>query len=302
MVTLSPPLNEKSKSGGVRGKIADQTYIIRLEGAVKTREDLLRCLQRIVSEQLGIREDEVTEKSTWCELGADSLERLETSRIIDDVLKVQIPHEVGERLNTVGETVSYLSTLITGATGEVSNLRLEAATTNQQWAEMMAVRTVTFAKEYGLSYKALPGPGETGVWHLLVRDNDHVVGTLSVVETTGDHQVHQRYGLKFLDTDRVARYAQLAILEPYRKRGIFEMLMESAQRTVLRPKRFTAGWLLYPASQGSSGRLKSLGFTAEASPVTTDFGVCNVLVWRESSFPRINSIGKSLPVVETCPI
>ena len=269
---------------------------------MNTRQDLLRSLQQIVSEQLGVREDEITEKSTWCELGADSLERLETSRLIEDVLQVQIPLQVGERLNTVGETVNYLSALIAGGTEEMSNIRLEAATTDQQWAEMMAVRTQIFAKECGFSFKALPGPGETGVWHLLVRDNDHVVGTLSVVETTGDHQVHERYGLQFPDSDRVARYAQLAILKPYRKRGIFEMLMESAQRTVLRPKRFAAGWLLYPASQGSSCRLASLGFTAETPLVATDFGICHVLVWRESSFPRVNSIGRSRRVVETCPI
>jgi len=54
-----------------------------------------------------------------------------------------------------------------------------------------------------------------------------------VVDTTGDHHAHQRYRLSFAEDDRVARYAQLAILKPYRKRGIMEMLIEAAQRTVI---------------------------------------------------------------------
>src|SRR5437773_460159 len=111
-----------------------------------TKQELLRRLQQIVSEQLGVREHEITEKSTWYELGADSLDRLETSRIIEDVFKVDIPHQVGERLNTVGETVDHILSGM-ALRKDISNIRIEAATTNQQWAEILGIRTQVFSNE-----------------------------------------------------------------------------------------------------------------------------------------------------------
>jgi len=76
------------------------------------KRELLARLQQIISEQLGVRQEEVTEKSAWAHMGADSLDRLEMSRVIEDAFKVDIPHHIGERLNTVGETVDHLFTLI----------------------------------------------------------------------------------------------------------------------------------------------------------------------------------------------
>jgi GNAT superfamily N-acetyltransferase len=183
------------------------------------------------------------------------------------------------------------------------NIRIEAANTNQQWAEMLGIRAQVFNIEFGYSLRPLPGPGKTGVWHFLARDGHDAVGTLSVVETTGDRQVHQSYRLSFGQNDRIARYAQLAILRPYRKRGIFEMLIETAQSTVIRPNGFSVAWLLYPASHARSSVLTQLlGFTAEAPLLTTEFGGCRALIRRESSPSQANLTEDSLPIIETCPI
>jgi acyl carrier protein len=256
-------------------------------------------LQQISSEQLGVQQEEITEDSTWAQLGADSLDRLEMSRAVENEFMVEIPHTVGERLNTVGETVDHLYSLI-AVRKESPNIRIEAVTSNQQWAEMLGIRTQVFTLEHGFSFKALPGPGETGVWHFLARDNRDPVGTLSVVDTTADCQTHQRYRLRVGENDRVARYAQLAILKPYRKRGIFRMLIETAQSAVIRPNGFAFSWLLYPAEQTRSSKLtRFLGFTAEAPLLTTEFGKCHVLVRHESSWPPLE---ESFPNVETCPI
>jgi acyl carrier protein len=265
------------------------------------RQELLTRLQLIIGEQLGVQQKEITEESKWIQLGADSLDRMEMSLAIEDAFKVGIPHLVGERLNTVRETVDHLSTLM-AVPGDTSNIRIEAATTNQQWAEMLRIRNQVFTTECGFSFRPLPGPGENGVWHFLARDHHDTIGALSVVDTTGDCQVHQHYRLTFDKNDRVARYAQLAILRPYRKRGIFEMLIETAQCRVIRPNRFNVGWLLYPAAQARSSMLtQRLGFTAEASLLTTEFGNCYALVRRESMLPQVNT-EESLPIVETCPI
>jgi len=284
------------------GRGSDRARHAQIGGVMNTKQELLTHLQQISSEQLGVQQEEITEKATWTQLGADSLDRLEISRAIEDAFKVEIPHAVGERLNTVGETVDHLLALI-ALRREISNIRIETATTNQQWAEMLGIRTQVFTIEHGFSVRPLPGPGESGVWHFLARDNHDAIGTLSVVDTTGDRQIHQRYRLSFGEKDRAARYAQLAIVRPYRKRGIFKMLIEAAQSTVIHLNGFAVGWLLYPAAHArSSVLIRSLGFAAQAPLLTTEFGSCHVLIRRESSLLQVNGADESLPIVETCPI
>jgi acyl carrier protein len=269
------------------------------------KHELSKQLRQIISLHLGVPEQQITEESTWVQLGADSLDRLEMSLAIENTFKVQIPHVAGERLNTVGETVNHLLALVV-PDREASHIRIEAATTNQQWVEMSGIRDEVFGIEHGYQVRSLPEPGELGVWHLLARDQRHAVGTLSVVDTTGKRRVHRRYRLAFGDHDRVARYAQLAILKPYRKRGIFKMLIEAAQRTVILPNGFGIGWLLYPEAHARSFMLTHvLGFTAEPPLLRTEFGNCHVLIRRESMQPRqadVHWANECFPPVETCPI
>ena len=83
---------------------------------MNSKQELLARLQQVISEQLVIQRDWITERSTWTQLGADSLDRLGITLAIEDAFKVDIPHKIGERLNTVGETLEYLSSASTGVT------------------------------------------------------------------------------------------------------------------------------------------------------------------------------------------
>jgi acyl carrier protein len=276
--------------------------MVDIGGAMEAKQELLTRVRQISSEQLGIELEKITGESTWTQLGADSLDRLAMSRSIEDAFAVEIPHPVGERLDTVGSTVDHIWTLM-GERQEFSNIRIEAATSKQQWADMSRIRTQVFATECGLSFEPLPRPGETGVWHFLARDNNDAVGTLSVVDTTRDRKLHQRYRLTFEERDRVARYAQLAILKPHRKRGIFKMLIETARTTVIRPNGFAVAWLLFPAAHVRSSMLtECLGFTAETPLLKTEFGSCHALTRRESGLPQVHWTEESFLNVETCPI
>src|ERR1051325_5352219 len=255
---------------------------------MNTKQVVLAQLKEIISEHLGIDMEEITENSTWIDLGADSLDRLAISLAIESALNVDIPHTVGERLNTVGETIDYLLHLAFTPTDRLG-IGIEGVSTNQQWAEMSSIRTQVFSMQYTFPFSPLLGPGAPGVWHFLARHGQDAVGTLSVVDTTGNQEVHDRHCLKFRTNDRVARYAQLAILKPYRKRGIFEMLIEAAQKAVIQPHGFAFGWLLYPAERaGSSMLTRSLGFSAELPVLKTEFGKCHVLVRREPALQHVN--------------
>ena len=149
---------------------------------MNAKEELLTCLQQIVTDHLGVKHEEVTENSTWRELGADSLDRLQISLSLENALNVEIPHSIGEQLNTVGDTVDHLLTLKL-APRDNSNVHIEIVHTNQQWAEVSSIRTQVFSAEYGYSFTHLPGVGESGFWHLLSRDNHDAVGALSVMDT-----------------------------------------------------------------------------------------------------------------------
>jgi acyl carrier protein len=255
-----------------------------------TRDELLMRMEELVAAHLEVRQGEIEEESTWAELGADSLDRLDLSLAIEDEFNVDIPHIVGERLNTVGETVDHIWTL-KGADKGRSRIWIEEATTNQHWTEMAGVRTRVFSNEHGFQFGPLPGPGHAKVWHFLARDNQDAIGTLSVLDTTGDRETHRRYGLNFGENDRVARYAQLAILAPYRRGGIFKMLIETAQNGVVRANGFEFSWLLYPAAHVHRTILtRSLGFTAETPVLRTEFGRCRVLVQKESTSGWMNPV------------
>jgi len=95
------------------------------------KQELLSRLRQIVSEHLGVEEREIAETSTWTELRADSLDRLQISFALEGALNVDIPHSIGERLNTVGETLDHLLTLKLAPTDN-ANVRIEAADTHQQ--------------------------------------------------------------------------------------------------------------------------------------------------------------------------
>jgi acyl carrier protein len=75
---------------------------------MNTKQELLTRMRQIIGEHLGVEEDEITENSTWTDLGADSLDRMDMSLALESSLNVDIPHLVGERLNTVGQTVDHL--------------------------------------------------------------------------------------------------------------------------------------------------------------------------------------------------
>jgi GNAT superfamily N-acetyltransferase len=81
--------------------------------------------------------------------------------------------------------------------------------------------------------------------------------------------------------------AQLAVLKPYRNRGILKMLIENAQRRVVRPNGFALEWLLIPAAHARSSTLiQELGFKTEGPVVKTEFGQCHLLTHRGTSLPQ----------------
>jgi GNAT superfamily N-acetyltransferase len=166
------------------------------------------------------------------------------------------------------------------------NIQIELVETIQQWTTVFKIRTQVFHKEWGFTFERLPGRGAAGVYHFLACDGQgNGVATLSIVETTCDIGLHRRFGLAFPEDQSVARYAQLAVLRPYRGLGIPERLIQDAQRQVIHPNSFDFGWLLFPANRTAACELtRTWGFTPRSEVFSTWFGHCRVLVRDETAW------------------
>jgi acyl carrier protein len=68
-------------------------------------------VKKIVVEQLGVKEVEVTNESSFVDdLGADSLDTVELVMALEEEFKTEIPDEEAENITTVNEAVKYINT------------------------------------------------------------------------------------------------------------------------------------------------------------------------------------------------
>jgi len=67
-------------------------------------------VKKIVVEQLGVKEEEVTMKASFVEdLGADSLDTVELVMALEEEFECEIPDEEAEKITTVQQAVDYVN-------------------------------------------------------------------------------------------------------------------------------------------------------------------------------------------------
>ncbi len=73
------------------------------------RNAVLEKVTGIVTEQLGVKAEEVNETSKFQEdLGADSLDTVELVMALEENFSIEIPDEEAEKITTVKDAVDYI--------------------------------------------------------------------------------------------------------------------------------------------------------------------------------------------------
>ncbi|HHW32453.1 MAG TPA: acyl carrier protein [Clostridiaceae bacterium] len=66
-------------------------------------------VKKIIVEQLGVDEDDITMESSFIDdLGADSLDIVELIMALEEEFELEIPDSEAEKITTVGDAVEYI--------------------------------------------------------------------------------------------------------------------------------------------------------------------------------------------------
>jgi hypothetical protein len=163
---------------------------------------------------------------------------------------------------------------------------IEMATCKEDLLSMRHIRQQVFECEMGLKLPALNTPEGAAAAHVIARVEltGEPVAALTVVDTTNEADLRERYDLHLHPDARTARYTQLAVSEPYRGMNLPLMLILKAHHHFVAPGEFTHTWLLFDAERAANSSLCArLGFSASERVFHSQFGVNRILVRDERS-------------------
>jgi acyl carrier protein len=85
-------------------------YTAEIRGGIVERDEIMEKVKAVIVDQLTVEEDDVTEDAAFVDdLGADSLDIVELVMALEEEFGVSIPDEDAEKIRTVGDAVSFIS-------------------------------------------------------------------------------------------------------------------------------------------------------------------------------------------------
>lgn len=159
---------------------------------------------------------------------------------------------------------------------------IEEIANSEDVAAMFEVWKQVFEREMSITLPQEQEPGNISHWLARLKQSRQVIGTLSVVDTSGRHQLHDSLGLGFDSQARVARFTHLAVLKHFRGLNIPLAMMLEAHHSVIVPGRFDYTWLLFDVEKAANSFLsRQLGFTLLPQTFVSEYGCRCPLVRNE---------------------
>ena len=163
---------------------------------------------------------------------------------------------------------------------------IEQITSSEDVTAMLEVWQQVFEREMGIVLPHDSASSHISHWLARLKQSRAPVGTLSVVDTTGQHQLHDSLGLGFDSQARVARFTHLAVLRPYRSQNIPLAMMLEAHRSMIAPSQFDITWLLFDVEKATRSFLsRQLGFKPLPQTFVSEYG-CRCPLVREEHTPE----------------
>jgi hypothetical protein len=163
---------------------------------------------------------------------------------------------------------------------------IEMATCEEDLLSMRRIRQQVFEYEMGLTLPALNVPEGVPAAHVIARVEltGEPVAALTVMDTTNEAGLLERYGLYLHPDARTARYTQLAVSKPYRGMDLPLRLILKAHSHFVASGEFTHTWLLFDAKRAANSSLCArLGFSASERIFHSQYGINRILVRDEQS-------------------
>ena len=171
------------------------------------------------------------------------------------------------------------------------NIVIEEIANSQDVAAMFEVWKQVFEREMGITLPQEPASSNISHWLARLKQSRDAVGTLTVVDTSGRHHLHDDLGLGFDPQARVARFTHLAVLKPFRGLNIPLAMMLEAHRSVIVTGGFDYTWLLFDAGKaGNSFLSRQLGFTLLPQTFVSEYGCRCPLVRNERTHEATRAI------------
>jgi hypothetical protein len=177
-----------------------------------------------------------------------------------------------------------------------NQLTIQSVTNEREFDLACGVRTQVFERELGIRPESVAFPSSEDALHLIARigEDGPAVAALSAVSTTGQDQLHERYGLLLPPLAKVVRYTQLAVLKKYRGLNLPLQMILEANAKFTKPLGFTHGWLALPVRAGIPAFVQLLGFErVGTAPVPGAQGPSWTLLRRERVIATIEEMRHS---------
>jgi hypothetical protein len=153
------------------------------------------------------------------------------------------------------------------------------------------VRNEVFGREWRVTLPDLSQYPPEGQLTVVAFDgsNHEPVAVVTVLETTGQEELHRRFGLSHFNQERAARYTQLAVLKPYRGLDLPVRLILEAHRRFVSDTEIRYTWMLFDAERARTSSLCTLlGFRASSRKFRTEYG-CSRALTRDERTTRARS-------------